>query len=398
MTDRRHTDGPPTLTALFGAAKDTSELMLDLGYAAVLYDDADIAKEVLALERRLADLVQGMREVCMLAARSVADAAELAAFLRLTDAITTLGDGAVDIAKIVTKRLGLPAGLRADLLDAVEVTDLLAVRTGGSLDGLTMTRLEAEHPGIRVLALRRRDEWLFDPEGRATSAGGEDLLVRGTAETLATLRRTAGSPLRTTPDGEQQTNEPLDLAIDTLIDMKNVAETAVAIAYAAVLTGDSALAGHVNTLEDNLDTMRETVETWALSASRHADTAQLRGLLHLAVAAETIGDAAQAMVWPIERGEPLHPVISDALAASEDSVAIIEITAHSPADGGRIADLDLPHRGISVLALTRNGRWDYRPTPTRQLQAGDCIVATGATIALQDMHVEVAGSTDRNNP
>jgi len=64
-------DRPPrNLKAMLSESKDTSELMVDLAYAALFFDDEAMATEVQELEERLSDLVHEMREICVLAARS----------------------------------------------------------------------------------------------------------------------------------------------------------------------------------------------------------------------------------------------------------------------------------------------------------------------------------------
>ena len=45
-------DKPRNLRAMLAEAKDTSELMVDLAYAALYFDDPDMAEEVDQLEAR----------------------------------------------------------------------------------------------------------------------------------------------------------------------------------------------------------------------------------------------------------------------------------------------------------------------------------------------------------
>src|SRR3712207_6926853 len=64
-----------------------------------------------------------------------------------------------------------------------------------------------------------------------------------------------------------------------------------------------------------MDGMRYRLERWVLlAASRVEDPSRLRGLLHLAIAAETIADCAMEMVWMVEEGEEVHPVLSAAVS------------------------------------------------------------------------------------
>src|SRR5262249_15700334 len=74
-------DKPRTLKAMLSEAKDPSELMVDLAYAALFYGDAGMADEVHELDERLSDLAHSMREVCVLAARSPHDAEQMSSVL-----------------------------------------------------------------------------------------------------------------------------------------------------------------------------------------------------------------------------------------------------------------------------------------------------------------------------
>src|SRR5438046_1055538 len=169
-------DRPRNLKTMLSEAKDTSELMIDLGYAALYFEDPDMAEEVHELEDRLSDLVHEMRAVSILAARSPRDADAMASVLQVVSAIERLGNAAVD------------------------------------------------------------------------------------------------------------------RAIDPLVEMKNISEVAVGLAYSALVLRDQGLAAEVNHLEDRLDEMKEVLELWILRAAQdRLDPAGLRGLLHLSQAAEEIG-------------------------------------------------------------------------------------------------------------
>ena len=63
---------------MLAEAKDNSELMIDLAYAAVFFNDPGMADEVAHLEEHMNDLVQSMREVCILACRRPAEAESMA--------------------------------------------------------------------------------------------------------------------------------------------------------------------------------------------------------------------------------------------------------------------------------------------------------------------------------
>lgn len=369
-------DQPRTLKAMLAEAKDTSELMLDLAYAGLFYADRELSAEVLELEEELSRLVHRMREVCLLAARSPQDAAGLASLLQVTSSIEMIGNQGVDIAKIVLDRVGIPKELRTDLYQADEVIDRIALQEAGELHGRSVEELESTVEEVRLIAVRRGPRWLFDPADEGVLQAADVLVVRGHPEALPQLRRLAGMAAKPLPEPADHSLWELDKAVDAVVDMKDLAEAAVGLAYAAVLFKDRALAAEVVRLEDRLDDMRESIESWVLDAAAESrNRPALRGLLHLAVASEGVGDAAQAMVWVIERDEELHPVIAEALGEAEDVVTQVCVTQGSPAEDKILGSLDL--RGMVPLAFSRRGRWIYRPRGRTGLQVGDRLILIG---------------------
>ncbi|MES4786597.1 MAG: hypothetical protein C4294_13085, partial [Nitrospiraceae bacterium] len=66
---------------------------------------------------------------------------------------------------------------------------------------------------------------------------------------------------------EDGTLTDLDRAIDVLVEMKNISEVAVGLAYSALVLRDTWLAAEVNHLEDRLDEMKERLEVWVLRSA-----------------------------------------------------------------------------------------------------------------------------------
>ena len=126
-------DRPRNLKTMLSEAKDTSELMVDLAYAALYFGDPDMAEEVGALEDRMTELVHDMRGKCIIAARSPRDAEAMSSVLQVIGAIERIGNDAMNIARIVTHRLGIPRELVADLSDAEEVSHRVLVREGSHM-------------------------------------------------------------------------------------------------------------------------------------------------------------------------------------------------------------------------------------------------------------------------
>jgi len=374
-------DRPRNLKAMLSEAKDTSELMVDLAYASVYFGDATMAEEVDDLEEQFSALVHDMRAVCVVAVRSPREADAMSSVLRVISSIERIGNAAVDISRIVTHRVGIPRELVADLADAEEVAHRVLIQEGSHFAHRVLADFELPVAvGMRVVAIHRGRDWITDVHGDEILLPGDILFLHGTPSGIVRLRQLAGAPEWTPPEPpEQVITTDLDRAIDVMVEMKNISATAVSLAYSALVLRDQGLAAEVNHLEDRLDQMKERLETWVLRAAADSvDPSPLRGLLHLAQSAEDIGDAAQQMVWLVEKGEEIHPILEIALGEADEVVVRVPIGEGSDVDGRTLRQLQLDiDPGFHVLAIRRGGRFVYRPEGTASLQAGDELIAAG---------------------
>ncbi len=372
---------PRNLRAMLAEAKDTSELMVDLAYASVYFGDPDMAEEVYELEQQMSELVHDMRAVCVMAARSPREAEGMSSVLQVVSAIERMANDAVDIARIVTHRLGIPQQLVADLSDAEEVSHRVLVSDGSHMAHRPLSALELTvQAGMRVMAVRRGRQWITDVDGDTVLVPGDVLFLHGSPDGITRLRELAGAPVWEPPhpDGGEALTD-LDRAVDVLVEMKNLSEAAVGVAYSALVLGDRGLAAEVGHLEQRLDEMRDHLELWVLRAAADGmDPSSLRGLLHLAEAAEDLGDQARAMVWLIEEGEELHPILGIALGEADEVTVRFPIAEGSTVDGSTLKDLQLNiEPGFTVLAIRRGGGYVYRPRGPVRLAAGDELIASG---------------------
>src|ERR687890_821997 len=323
---------PRNVKQMLVEAKNTSELMVDLAYAALFYNSEDLSEEVSRLEERLNDLVFDMRTLTILAARSLSDAEQMAGILQVVQDIEKIGNAAVDIAKIVVKRLGIPPELLHDIPEAEEIPSRVRVHPESALDGRSLGDVDLPvETGMSPIAIRSEDEWTFDPEPEDVLRAGDVLFLQGPPEGVAEVRELAGArPLGDAPEPEPPPGElsEIDRAVDILIEMKNLSEVAVGLAYSALLYNDAGLAREVVSIEDEMDEMRYRLERWVLLAASHVE-------------------------------DPDEVVIK------------LSVAPGSPADGKTLGALQLEtETGLFILAVNRGGRWTYRPRDTYTLRGG----------------------------
>jgi uncharacterized protein with PhoU and TrkA domain len=376
-----HHDRPTNVKDLLVELKDASELMVDLAYAAVFFKEQKLAEEVERLDVRMNGDLRRLRTTAMLAARSPEDAEGMAGVLWIADAIQKVGDAASDIARVVAARLGIPDVLKADLRHADEITARVRVRDDAPMIGQTLRELSLPtETGMWVMAIRSGTAWEFDPGPDDVITGADVLLVNGAQEGIDLLRALAGAPpLPPGPDEDPPALSELDRAVDILVEMKDLSEAAVGLAYSSILFNNRALAAEVGALEARSDRLEDELESWVLRAApeaRHVD--DLRGLIRLGSASESICDAARDMTWYVEQGEPLHPVVQMALEETEETSAETVVQPGSPADGRSLKELRFEtETGMFVLGIQRGARWTYRPRGTFVLRAGDRLISVG---------------------
>ena len=183
------------LRSMLSEAKDTAELMMDLAYASVYFGDPDMAEEVRELEDVMNGLVHDLRAVCILAVRAPRDAEAMSSVLQVVGAIERIANDAVDIARIVTHRLGIPRELVADLSNAEEVAHRVLVREGSHMAHRPLAALELPvATGMRVMAVRREREWIIDVDGDYVLIPGDVLFLEGPPAGIPRLRELAAAP------------------------------------------------------------------------------------------------------------------------------------------------------------------------------------------------------------
>ena len=240
----------------------------------------------------------------------------MASVLQVISAIERIGNAAVDIARIVTHRLGIPRELVADLSNAEEVSHRVRVREGSHLARRPLAASSCRcRPACGSWPSAASRDWITDVDGDAICLPGDVLFLRGSPAGIARLRELAAAPFWEPPvPPEDGTLSDLDRAVDVLVEMKNISEVAVGLAYSALVLRDQGLAAEVRHLEDRLDEMKDRLELWVLRAARPTSTRRrCAACCTSRRRPRTSATPAQQMVWLIEQKEELHPILSIAL-------------------------------------------------------------------------------------
>jgi len=162
--------------------KNLSELMIDLAYSAALFNDKELAEDVIDLEKRIDHLALLLEMHIMIAARDPEDAESLLAVSRIGSAADKISDAAADIAAIVVHDIGVHP-IVTKIFENVEERLIRAKVTKDSLIvGKKIHELDlAAKMGVDILAIGRNKEWIINPEEYEIIKEGDTLIVRGSS-------------------------------------------------------------------------------------------------------------------------------------------------------------------------------------------------------------------------
>lgn len=177
--------------------KDTSEMMMDLAYSALLYNSRQIAEEVMMLEERMDDLHTEFELLVLSSRGEPEDARGLLGLIRMGVVTERIADAAAEIAEVVLRGEETHPVLRMVIEDAEETVDRVVVSEGSSVLGKTLREARIpQETGMWVLVIRRGNRWMR-PRPSTVLEAGDVVVASGYADGEEDFRKLVGG------DGEQ---------------------------------------------------------------------------------------------------------------------------------------------------------------------------------------------------
>ena len=176
--------------------KNLSELMIDLAYSAALFNDKELAEDILELEARVDTLAYLLDMEIMVAARDAKDAEALIGISTVAAATDKISDAAADIAAIVTHNIGVHPIVSAIFEKVEKHLSKATVREGSVIEGKQVGKLElAARMGVDIIAIRRNKEWIINPKGSERVFRGDVLITRGAPQGIKDFKELAEGSL-----------------------------------------------------------------------------------------------------------------------------------------------------------------------------------------------------------
>jgi uncharacterized protein with PhoU and TrkA domain len=187
------------------------------------------------------------------------------------------------------------------------------------------------------------------------------------------------------PQFEKIEYKPIPVS-DLLVEMKNLSELMIDLAYSAALFNDKELAEDVIELESRIDTLAYLLDMEIMIAARDAKDAEtLIGVSTVAASADKISDAAADIAAIVTRNIGIHPIIGEIFEKVEERLMKATVKEGSVIAGKRIDELDLAARmGVDIIAIRRNKDWILNPNETDRVFLGDILITRGAPIGIKE--------------
>jgi uncharacterized protein with PhoU and TrkA domain len=169
---------------------------------------------------------------------------------------------------------------------------------------------------------------------------------------------------------------------DILIEMKNLSELMVDLAYSAVLFNSKTAAEEVLKLENKVNSSNYDIKKQCLVAARSMEDAEkLTALLEIAEAAESIANAAKDLAEIVIKGFKPHPVFKMVMEEAEEIIVSVTIQKSSELINKSLGELFLANRtGMIVIAIRRDESWIYGPDKRTIIFEDDTLIAKGTEV------------------
>jgi uncharacterized protein with PhoU and TrkA domain len=368
--------------------KNLSELMIDLAYSAALFNDKDLAEDVLELELRVDTLAYLLEISIMVAARDARDAEDLLGVSTVASAADKISDAAADIAAIVTQNIGVHP-IVSEIFEKVEERLLRArVSDGSAIIGKQIGELKlAAEMGVDIIAIKRNKDWIIDPKETEKILSGDLLIARGTPVGIDELKEYAEGKRKTEKVSfSKKRQKQFEEIVKRFVELKDTSELMIDLAYSSLLYDNRELAEEVYKLEEYVDKLHTEFELCVLSSSFKKDEVRgFLGLIRLGVAAEKISDAAAEIAEVVLRGLESHPILKSTIEEAQETITHVCVTANSPLANKTIREAHIPEEtGMWVLAI-RKGEKCIRPKPDSKIEVGDVLIASGYAEGAEDL-------------
>jgi uncharacterized protein with PhoU and TrkA domain len=184
------------IVARLAELKDTSELMMDLAYTALMFNSRELAEEVERLEEYVDNLHTTFELLVLKSDFKKEEASGFLGLIRLGVVTEKIADAAAEMAEVVLRGIETHPVLKLTIKEAEETVIQACVTADSPLVDKTLKEARVhEETGMWIQVIRRGQK-IRRPKGDSKIQAGDVLIASGYSEGADDLRKLA-SPEQT---------------------------------------------------------------------------------------------------------------------------------------------------------------------------------------------------------
>ena len=170
--------------------KNISELMIDLAYSAVIYNNKEIAEEVMYLGEMVRSLNIQLQRRAIEKAIVEKSVDEPLVVIRMGDVAEDMAEAAIELAYVVLKEIE-PHPILKESLKEFDITIVrFRVHESSALVGKSLGSVRlASETGMWVIAIKRGEKWLFGPDESTVINVNDIVIAKGPLEGARKLKK-----------------------------------------------------------------------------------------------------------------------------------------------------------------------------------------------------------------
>jgi uncharacterized protein with PhoU and TrkA domain len=160
--------------------KNKSESMVGLAFSALLFDNDQLAEDVLEMEMEIDELYTDLQEAILETAKYTENPKELMGMLHLGGSSEIIADAAANIAEIVLHDLPIHPVFKMAIEEADETITRVQIQPNSYMANKKFNDLNlAIETGMRILAIKRNYDWIYNPRKECKVIPGDVLIGIG---------------------------------------------------------------------------------------------------------------------------------------------------------------------------------------------------------------------------
>ena len=182
---------------IFLEMKDTSELMVDLAYSSLLYNNKEIASEVEHLNGQIDEMSSRLQRLAVSQLSHRSEDATIM-IMKLCAYINSIADSAMAIVDVVLRDIEPHPILKMSIKESDVGIYRIEIKGKSIMAGQKLGDLRiATETGMWVFAIKRNVRWIYGPEEKTKLEKGDIIFVRGPENGMRKLNAVARGKLKT---------------------------------------------------------------------------------------------------------------------------------------------------------------------------------------------------------